>query len=75
MSEEVKHEKFRRIAEARTNKIINMIRLLGNCSNRVSYSYTDSEVKQIFDAIEKEVSSARDRFKDSSVRDKQFKLK
>ena len=28
---ETKEERFVRIAEARTNKIINMIQLLGNC--------------------------------------------
>ena len=28
---ETKKEKFVRIAEARTNKIIDMIKLLGNC--------------------------------------------
>ena len=30
MKNETKREKFVRIAEARTNKIINMIQLLGN---------------------------------------------
>ena len=30
---ESKREKFVRIAEARTNKILNMVDLLGNCSN------------------------------------------
>ena len=30
---ETKSEKFVRIAESRTNKIIDMIKLLGNCSN------------------------------------------
>ena len=30
---ETKREKFVRLAEARTNKIIDMLQLLGNCSN------------------------------------------
>ena len=38
-NEETKREKFVRIAEARTNKIINMIQLLGNCSNQSLYEY------------------------------------
>ena len=37
---ESKKDKFVRIAEARTNKIIDMIRLLGNCSNKASYEYS-----------------------------------
>ena len=34
---ESKKERFVRIAEARTNKIIDMIRLLGNCSSKATY--------------------------------------
>ncbi len=34
---ETKREKFVRMAEARTIKIISMVRLLGNCSNRLAY--------------------------------------
>lgn len=30
---ESKRDKFVRLAEARTNKIIDMLQLLGNCSN------------------------------------------
>ena len=37
---ETKNDRFVRIAEARTNKIIDMIRLLGNCSNKASYDYS-----------------------------------
>ena len=37
MKEETKREKFMRLAEARTNKIIDMIQLLGNCSNQNQY--------------------------------------
>jgi len=59
---ESKSERFVRIAEARTNKIIDMIQLLGNCSNRASYEYTKDEVKQIFGAIETELRLAKARF-------------
>ena len=37
---ESKRDKFVRLAEARTNKIIDMLQLLGNCSNTSTYSYT-----------------------------------
>ena len=40
MKDETKREKFVRIAEARTNKILNMIQFLGNCSNTSMYEYT-----------------------------------
>ena len=38
---ESKIDRFRRVAEARVNKIIKMIRLLGNCSGTGVYEYTD----------------------------------
>ncbi len=63
MNEAQKREKFNTIATNRTNKILDMLRLLGNCSNTSNYSYTDDEVKKIFDAIEKEVKEQRAKFK------------
>jgi hypothetical protein len=59
---ENKRDKFVRIVEARTNKIINMIQLLGNCSNKRSYDYTEKDVNAVFTAIEKELKSAKLRF-------------
>ena len=56
---ETKKEKFVRIAEARTNKIIDMIKLLGNCSNKAVYDYSKEDIKMIFSAIEDELKIAR----------------
>ena len=38
-AEESKHEKFVRLAEARTNKIIDTLQLLGNCANTSFYEW------------------------------------
>ena len=62
---ESKREKFVRMAEARTIKIISMVRLLGNCSNRLAYEYSDRDVSKIFSAIESAVADAKKRFKSS----------
>lgn len=70
---ETKRDKFIRIAEARTNKIIDMVQLLGNCSNRAAYDYTDKDVADIFGAIEREVKLAKQKF--TSTGDKQTKFK
>ena len=59
---ETKSERFVRVAEARTNKIIDMIQLLGNCSNRNTYEYTKEDVRQIFTAIDAEIKAAKARF-------------
>lgn len=74
---ETKSERFVRIAEARTNKIIDMIQLLGNCSNRATYEYTKEDVKQIFAAIESELRMAKAKFEvvDSEGGKKSFTLR
>jgi len=61
-SKESRREKFVRIAEARTNKIINMIQLLGNCSNLSQYEYTQKDVDKIFKAIQVELDESKKRF-------------
>lgn len=63
--EETKRERFVRMAEARTIKIISMVRLLGNCSNHCVYEYSNSDVTKIFNAIEGAVSDAKKRFKNA----------
>ena len=75
-AEESKHEKFVRLAEARTNKIIDMLQLLGNCSNTSVYEYSQDDVEQIFQAIEYEVREARKKFsKTETDKPQRFSLK
>lgn len=57
-----KQQNFKRIAESRTNKIIDMIDLLGNLSNTSFYEYTDDQIEEIFDAIQKELDAQRKKF-------------
>ena len=59
---ETKRDRFVRLAEARTNKIIDMIQLLGNCSNPSIYDYTQQDVDKIFNAIENEIREARKKY-------------
>lgn len=70
-----KRERFIKIAENRTNKIISMIKLLGNCSNKSNYSYTDEEVKKIFSAIENELKNSKLKFTEASNKKKEFSLR
>lgn len=59
---EAKDARFRRVAEARVNKAIQMLRLLGNCSKTAIYRYERDEVEQFFSALQTEVDNARRRF-------------
>lgn len=72
---ESKNDKFIRIAEARTNKIISMIALLGNCSNRSVYEYNKEDVRKIFLAIEEELRIAKSKFDTVVSKDKRFILR
>ena len=58
-----KKENFKKIAENRTNKIIDMISLLGNLSNSSYYEYTDEQIDSIFNAIQDELNKQREKFK------------
>ena len=58
----VQRERFLKVAEQRTNKIILTLKLLSNCSNKSNYSYEASEIEKIFNAIEKEVTVAKNNF-------------
>ncbi len=72
---ETKRDKFVRIAEARTNKIINMIQLLGNCSNQSLYEYSQKDVNKIFNAIQAELDEAKKRYsKQDSQKGSKFTL-
>ncbi len=71
---EDKRERFVRIAEARTNKILEMLRLLANCSNKANYSYDEEDIKQIFSAIEKEVRITKNAFLGIEAKDEKFQL-
>ena len=73
-SKETKREKFIRVAESRTNKILSMIRLLGNCSSKAVYDYTDQDIKKIFSAIETEIRNTREKFAGHPEQTKRFKL-
>ena len=68
---ETKRDKFVRLAEARTNKIIDMLQLLGNCSNSNVYDYTQQDVDKIFNAIDAEVKEAKKKFEREFSNDQQ----
>ena len=58
----MKENRFRRIAGARVNKIISMLKLLGNCSHTGNYSYTKQQVEEIFGRLRSEVDKAYKRY-------------
>ena len=69
---ENKRDAFVRLAEKRTNGVIERIRVLSNCSNPYAYEYTDEDVRKMFAAIERELRAARAKFQ--GERKQTFKL-
>lgn len=62
MSKNDPREAFVRLAEARTNRILKGIDLLGNLSNRSNYSYNDDDIRKIFKAINERLSQTSSKF-------------
>jgi len=59
---ETNEERFKRIAEARTQAVIEKLRLLGNCANERLYSYDTNDIERIFSAINGQVKNVRSKF-------------
>lgn len=59
---EKKRAKFRELAEKRTNKALETVRLIGNLSNRQTYIYEEVEVRKIVKALRDAVSEVESRF-------------
>ena len=66
-----KKDNFKRIAEKRTNKIIESISKLQNLTNTSFYEYSDEQVEAIFDAIQKELDNQKKIFEDDMKKEKQ----
>ena len=66
---ETKKDRFKRLASARTNAVIEKLEILGNCSNRSNYEYSDEEVKQMILAIERKLNEVKILFSPSQNKD------
>lgn len=68
-----KSEKFKEIAGKRTIRVLDDLRLLGQCSNKSHYEYTPEQVDKIFREIKKALRITERKFSRSS-RKIDFKL-
>ena len=62
IANENRKQKFKRIATKRTRRVLEGLRLIGNCANSHVYSYSQDDVNKIFTAIEKEVKRVKSLF-------------
>lgn len=61
-STETKSQKFERLAGARAKRVLEDLRLLGNCGNGSNYEYRADQVFVMFKEIESEVARVRSMF-------------
>ena len=47
ITNETPAQKFERVAEIRANAVLDKLRLLGNCSNKRLYSYTEEQLEEL----------------------------
>ncbi len=59
---ETKADMFVRVAEKRTIRVLDSLRLLAQCSNRRSYDYKEEQVRKIFREIRSAVSITESSF-------------
>ncbi len=62
MEQESRSQRFKRIAAKRTNDILDKIRILGNCSNKSAYEYTEEEINKVFSEIDKQLKITKAKF-------------
>ncbi len=57
-----KRDKFRKLAESRTNNALIAIGRIGNLSNRQLYEFEEAEIRKIIKALKEEVGEVETRF-------------
>lgn len=74
LEKEAKRERFIRIAEKRTQRIIDQLELLGNCSNPYNYEYSSKDVDKMFGAIEAAIKDCRSKYTNTATKNTKFKF-
>lgn len=67
-------DRFMRVASRRTESVLRSLRSLAKCANTRNYAYTDSQVREIFKAINFELVACRKVFESMNGK-KQFQLR
>ena len=69
-----RREKFKSLANARVNKTLQNLKLIGNLSNKQHYQYDEVDVKKIFSALESELRIIKQKFMKKSKSNGEFNL-
>ena len=64
-------DRFVRMAERRVNRIMDALKKLGDCSNQRNYDYSNTDIKKIFEKIEKKLKETKLKFQGTSKNKKE----
>ena len=70
-----RRERFENVAARRTQKILEFLDSLANCSNRNNYEYNENDIKKMFNAIKDRVKTAEAAFDKELNRSEKNKFK
>jgi len=57
-----KRARFEKVASTRVQKIISLLNLLGNCSNKNNYDFAEKDVDLMFSEISRALKDSRNRY-------------
>ena len=71
----LRRERFENVAARRTQKILDLLDILGNCSNKSNYEYTDEDVRKMFSSIKDKMKNTEAAFGNAINRSEKNKFK
>lgn len=70
-----RRSRFEKVAARRTQKLLDLIDILGNCSNKANYEYSDEDVRKMFFAIENKIKNVKALFGNAISKEEKNKFK
>lgn len=61
--DKIRRDRFKKVAQKRTQKVLDALYYLSKCSVKVSYKYTPAQVEAIFETIRDEINRCEKHFK------------
>lgn len=71
----LRRERFENVAARRTQKILDLLDILGNCSNKSNYEYSDEDIRKMFSVIENKTKNIKASFGNAINREEKNKFK
>ena len=75
MAKPEKRMRFEKVAGKRVQFILDKLDLLGNCSNRSNYEYSEEDVKKMFKTLKERIKQVEALYKDELNKQQKKKFK